>query len=75
MADANSPAKDKNYNLLAVLQLSLQHVWMLEGYIADAQRDGDDELAEWLRAIQQNNRKAGEQGKRLLQDRLAAERG
>ena len=65
-----SPAKDAQYNLITVLQLSLQNVWMLDQYAADAERDGDEELANWLRACQENNRKAGEQGKQLLAARL-----
>jgi hypothetical protein len=70
-----SPAKDKNYNLVTVLQASLEYVWQMETYIADAERDGDSELAEWFRKIQENNRKAGEQGKQLLAQRLSREEG
>lgn len=65
-----SPAKDKTYNLITVLQESLNNIWMLENYIRDAEDDGDAELASWFRRIQENNRKAGEQGKQLLQERL-----
>lgn len=65
-----SPAKDKAYNLITVLQESLNNIWMLENYIRDAERDGDEELAKWFRRIQENNHKAGEQGKQLLKDRL-----
>ncbi|SFQ48277.1 hypothetical protein SAMN05421810_1088 [Amycolatopsis arida] len=68
-----SPAKDKNYNLVSVLRDSLHYIWQLETYIADAEQQGDTELAEWFRRIQENNRKAGEQGKRLLVQRLSAE--
>jgi hypothetical protein len=67
-----SPAKDKNYNLIVMLQESLQKVFQLESYIADAERDGDSELAEWFRRIQNSNRTAGEQGKQLLQQRLGS---
>jgi hypothetical protein len=68
-----SPAKDKNYNLVTVLQASLEYVWQMETYIADAERDGDTELAEWFRKIQDSNRTAGEQGKQLLTHRLSTE--
>lgn len=70
--EPSSPVKDKNYNLVKVLQESLQNVFQLEDYIADAERDGDSELAEWFRRIQDNNRKAGEQGKQMLQQRLGS---
>lgn len=73
MTEGSSPAKDKNYNLIRVLQESLQNVWVLEQYIQDADRQGDEALANWFREIQKNNQKAGEQGKRLLVERLGAE--
>ncbi len=65
-----SPVKDKNYNLISVLQASLEYAWQMETYIADAEREGDSELATWFRKIQENNVKAGEQGKQLLAERL-----
>lgn len=70
-----SPVKDKNYNLFSAVQQSLQNVWQMETYIADAERDGDDELATWFRKIQHNNYKAGEQGKEMLAKRLHTEGG
>ncbi|CAM02406.1 hypothetical protein A8924_3519 [Saccharopolyspora erythraea NRRL 2338] len=63
--------KDKNYNLITVLQASLNNVWLMETYIQDAEKDGDEELARWLRKIQENNQKASEQGKEMLVKRLA----
>ncbi|MGW9308432.1 hypothetical protein ACWGRK_12395 [Saccharomonospora azurea] len=69
-AQPPSPVKDKNYNLISVLQASLEYAWQLETYIADAEREGDTELASWFRRIQENNVKAGEQGKQLLAQRL-----
>jgi hypothetical protein len=63
--------RDKNYDLLNVVHSSLHNVWMLEGYIADAEKEGDDELARWLRKVQENNQKAGEQGKQMLLTRLS----
>lgn len=68
-----SPVKDKHYNLVSVVQDSLQHAWQMESYIQDAEREGDSELADWFRRIQENNQKAGDQGKRLLVDRLQQE--
>lgn len=66
-----SPVKDKNYNLVTVLQASLHYAWEMETYIKDAEEAGDQDLAEWFRKIQENNRKAGEQGTQMLQQRLA----
>ena len=73
--EPDSPVKDKNYNLVAVVQDSLHNVWQLETYIDDAERQDDQELADWLRRIQENNKKAGDQGKRMLAQRLQQEGG
>ncbi|MEU5940442.1 hypothetical protein ABZ807_14910 [Micromonospora sp. NPDC047548] len=67
---STSPVKDKDYDLIHALQMSLQHVWQLETYIADADAQGDTELADWFRAVQNNNRKAGDQGKQMLMARM-----
>ena len=65
-----SALKDKNYNLVCVLEASLRNAWSMQTYIEDAEREGDSELAEWFRKIQHNSLKAGEQGKQLLRARL-----
>lgn len=62
--------KDKNYDLISVLQASLHYVWQMEEYAKDAERDGDSDLAEWFRKIQHNNQKAADQGKEMLLSRL-----
>jgi hypothetical protein len=66
----DSPLKDTNYDLITVLQASLRNVWKIETYIVDAEKEGDSELAEWFRKIQENSKKAGDQGKQLLAKRL-----
>jgi hypothetical protein len=70
-----SPVKDKNYDLIAILQRCLNASWRLETYKQDAQGEGDKELADWFEKLQAKNREAGEEGKRLLADRLAREGG
>ncbi len=65
-----SPVRDKDYNLICVLEASLKNAYQLVQYIEDAKAAGDDELAEWLSKIQHNSLKAGEQGKRMLAARL-----
>lgn len=73
--EPESPVKDKNYNLFAMLQESLQRVWQLDTYIQDAERRGDSELAAWFREMQDHSRNAGEKGKQLLRQRLQQEGG
>jgi hypothetical protein len=62
---------DKDYNILWFTEQSLANALRLETYIQDAERAGDSELAEFFRKAQAESRKGGEQGKKLLQARLA----
>jgi hypothetical protein len=71
--ESHSPVKDPHYDLIAILEASLEMVWQVDTYIQDAEAAGDAELAEWFRKIQTNNRKAGEQGKQMLLQRLQNE--
>ena len=68
-----STMKDKNYDLVAVLESSLRNSWTMQTYAEDAERARDTELAEWFRKIQHNSLKAGEQGKQMLLARLEEE--
>jgi hypothetical protein len=70
-----SPVKDKNYDLISVLHMSLENSWRMQQYIQDAKREGDTELAEWFDRIQENSIRAGDQGKALLAQRLMQEKG
>ena len=72
-ATPQSGTKDKNYDLITVTQLCLEHVWRLEQYAQDAEREGDQELATLFRRMQEHSRKGGAEAKRLLHDRLMKE--
>ena len=63
--------KDKDYNLIWFTEQSLSNALRLEEYIQDAERDGDNDLAEFFRRAQAASRKGGEQGKEQLRKRLA----
>jgi hypothetical protein len=63
--------KDKDYDVIWFVEQCLQNALRLETYIADAERDGDSELAEFFRRAQGESRKGAEQGKELLKQRLA----
>jgi hypothetical protein len=69
-ATPKSGTKDKNYDLITVTQLCLEHVWRLEQYAQDAERDGDTDLAELFRNMQDHSRRGAEASKRLLRERL-----
>ncbi len=62
--------KDKDYNIIWFTQACLSNALRLESYIQDAERDGDNELADFFRRAQGESRKGAEQGKQLLARRL-----
>lgn len=62
--------KDKDYNILWFTEVCLNNVLRLETYAADAERDGDTELAEFFRRAQGESQKGAERGKQLLKSRL-----
>ncbi|MFC3895160.1 hypothetical protein ACFOWZ_27065 [Lentzea rhizosphaerae] len=63
--------KDKDYNILWFTEACLDNALRLETFIQDAERDGDNELAEFFKKAQNDSRKGAEQGKRLLASRLS----
>jgi hypothetical protein len=63
--------KDKDYNIIWFTEQCLSNVLRLEQYIADADRDGDSDLADFFRRAQAESRKGAEQGKALLKERIA----
>ena len=62
--------KDKDYNIIWFTESCLSNALRLETYIQDAEREGDNELAEFFRKAQAESRKGAEQGKQLLKARL-----
>ena len=63
--------KDKDYNLIWYTEACLNNALRLETYIQDAERAGDNELADFFRRAQAESRKGAEQGKALLRSRLS----
>ncbi len=61
---------DKDYNIIWYTEACLSNALRLEQYIADAEREGDQELADFFRKAQADSRKGGEMGKQLLASRL-----
>lgn len=64
--------KDKDYNILWFTESCLDNALRLETYIQDAERAGDNELADFFRRAQGESRKGAEQGKQLLRSRLSS---
>ncbi|MGH3073118.1 MAG: hypothetical protein ACRDNB_12745 [Gaiellaceae bacterium] len=69
-ATPQSGTKDKSYDLITVTQLCLEHVWRLDQYAQDAERDGDREMAALFRKMQEHSRRGADESKRLLHERL-----
>lgn len=72
-AGQSGQAHDKNYNLITVLQQSLQNVWALSTYIDDARGENDDELASFFEEVRSNNEEAARRAKQMLAGRLEGE--
>ena len=62
--------KDKDYNIIWFVEACLSNTLRLENYIEDAEREGDNDLAEFFRRAQSESRKGAEQGKAMLAKRL-----
>jgi hypothetical protein len=62
--------KDKDYNIIWFVEACLSNALRLETYIQDAEREGDQELADFFRRAQNESRKGAEQGKALLRQRI-----
>jgi hypothetical protein len=63
--------KDKDYNLIWFTEQCMSNALRLEGYVQDAEREGDNDLAAFFRRAQAESRKGAEQGKEQLRKRLA----
>ena len=61
---------DKDYNIIWFAEACLSNTLRLEGYISDAERQGDQELADFFRRAQAESRKGAEQAKQILAKRL-----
>ncbi len=61
---------DKNYNIVWFVEQCLNNALRLETYAQDAERAGDNELADFFRKAQHESVKGGEKGKQLLKSRL-----
>ena len=61
---------DKDYNVIWYTEQCLSNALRLETYVSDAERAGDNELADFFRRAQGASQKGAEQGKAMLAKRL-----
>jgi hypothetical protein len=64
--------KDKDYNIIWFVEQCLSNALRMEVYAQDAERAGDNELADFFRRAQGESRKGAEQGKEMLARRLSS---
>jgi hypothetical protein len=62
--------KDRTYDLIWYVEKCLENALRLETYIADAEREGDNEVFELFRKAQSDSKKGAEEGKKLLASRI-----
>jgi hypothetical protein len=62
--------KDKDYNIIWFTEQCLSNALRLEIYAADAEREGDNELADFFRRAQTESRKGADKGKEMLRSRI-----
>ena len=72
---ADSPMKDKNYNLVSSVENALKTQWQMSEYAQDAERQGDQDLVDYFNEVAEGTKRGAERGKQLLAQRLQSEGG
>ena len=63
--------RDEHYNLVSILYHALQGAETYDTYISDAEGAGDEELAQFFREVQEEERRRSVRAKELLGRKLA----
>ncbi|HZR41921.1 MAG TPA: hypothetical protein VFB12_17500 [Ktedonobacteraceae bacterium] len=66
----STSTSNKHYDLVSVLYHALEGAQTYGTYAQDAEREGDQELAQFFRQVQQSQNQCAEQAKQLLSRRL-----
>ncbi|MDP9069944.1 MAG: hypothetical protein M3N68_01390 [Actinomycetota bacterium] len=61
---------DEHYNLVSVLYHALEGGSLYDKYISDAEQSDDQDLAQFFRDVQEEERQRAERAKKLLGERL-----
>ena len=61
---------NEHYDVISVLHHALEGAWKCETYIRDAEKAGDETLAQFFREAQQEQCARAEQAKALLKHRI-----
>jgi hypothetical protein len=68
--DRVTGVRDEHYNLVSILYHALQGAETYDTYINDAEGAGDQELAQFFRQVQEEERRRATRAKELLGRRL-----
>lgn len=63
--------RDKHYDIVSTLYHALQGAETTSKYIDDAQQEGDTEVMDFFKEVQQHNRQIAERAKQLLAQRVS----
>ncbi len=69
-AEEATQTPDPIYNLVSVLYHALEGGQVYDQYIRDAEREGDDELAEFFRDVQREDQQRSQRAQGLLQRKI-----
>jgi rubrerythrin len=68
--DKVTGVRDEHYNLVSILYHALQGAETYDTYISDAEGAGDQELAQFFREVQEEERRRAARAKELLGRKL-----
>ena len=67
---ANEAIKDKDYDLVSVIYNAARGAEICRQYMEDAQKDGDNDAAQYFKDVREQNQGIVQKGKQLLKSRL-----
>jgi hypothetical protein len=70
MANNQQPMDNKDYDLVSVVYHASQGAETVDKYLKDAQKDGDEDLKQYLEQVRSQYVQLAQQGKKLLKQRL-----
>ena len=70
MAAQNTGTRDEIYNVISILYHALQGAETYQQYVQDAEQRNDQELTQFFRDVQEEEKRRAERAKQLLAKRL-----
>ncbi len=68
----NTGTSNTTYNLVSVMYHALQAAQTYQQFIQDAESAGDNDLAQFFRDVQQQDKQRAQQAEQLLSSRLSS---